>query len=108
MPLKIRQQGYQPSGVISASAAVKGAAGVVGGVLVINDGANDPTIKIFDNANAGSGTEIFRYLEDVSVSFGAGGPAQKQHIFLLPDIQCVNGIYITLSGTGAAAVVYYK
>ena len=108
MPQLIKLQGFQSSDKKTSSAAIRARAGVLGGILVINDGINDPTITLHDNATAASGTELFEYFEDVSVSFGAGGPAQKQHLFRLPDVVFANGCYLTLTGTGAAAIVFTR
>lgn len=104
----VKIKGYMSSGLQTSSAAIKASAGVLGAILVVNDGSHDPTIILYDNATAASGTELFRYFEDVSVSFGAGGPAQKQHLFVLPDVAFANGCYLSLSGDGANAIVFYR
>lgn len=87
------------SGEKTASAAVTTQKSILGGVLIITDGTNDATIIIYDNASAASGTKVWEAVVTGSDNYGGG-------IFPHP-IRCSKGIYISIAGTGASAIVYY-
>jgi hypothetical protein len=88
------------SGELTASAAVAAQKSILGGVLIMTDGTNDATIIIYDHATAASGTKIWESVITGSDNYGGG-------IFPHP-IRCANGIYVSISGTGASAIVFYS
>ena len=85
---------------LTASGLIRTGSGLFYGFLVGTDGANDPTISIFDNTT-NSGAEIVpTNTYDASV-LGLNGIA-------LPGIHCTNGIYIEITlGGGAMEITVY-
>lgn len=70
------------------------------GVCFVGDTGEEPTLKLWDNASAGSGTEIaFLMVSDechfASLMFPGNG------------VECANGIYAQLSATKGDYIVYY-
>jgi hypothetical protein len=74
------------------------------GFRVGMDGSNDPTITIFDNASAGSGTEVEPSNTYDASALGANGANMGVGVL------CENGITATVTiGAGTAEVtVYYS
>lgn len=103
---EFKVKGYMSSGLLDASAAVKAAAGTLGGIICIHDGTNDPTITLDDDPDSADGTRLFYFKEDVSAGIAADG--LYQHFFRLPDVPFSLGCYLTLTGTNAKAIVYYR
>jgi len=87
------------SGEKTASGVVLAGKTLLAGVEIITNGANDATIILHDNASAASGTKLFE----------GGCVAADLSKFVSFDhkVQCSDGIYITVTGTGASAIVYY-
>jgi len=85
---------------VSAAVAVTGKA-ILTGVSLTCDGVTDSTITIFDNASAASGTLLYNIRLDASVD---GVHRMDQ----LPEIYAKNGLFVTVTGTSAVAIVYYK
>ena len=90
------------SGDLGVSAAsIKDGKAVLTGVSLTCDGTTDSTVTIFDNASAASGTLVYNIRLDASVD--------GVHRFdCLPDVYCKNGMFVTVTGTSAVAIVYYK
>ena len=79
---------------ISASAAVKSAAGVVAGFVVNSHSSG--TLKLWDNT-AGSGTVILN-----TITFAAG-----PGFYPLPKpVEFYTGLYATIGGTADITVIY--
>ncbi len=87
-----------PSGLKTSDSAVVSTAVLFCGIEIITDGTNAATVVVYDNASAASGTEMFKGTVAGASNFGGGfvyAPASK-------------GIYVDVTGTGAAYIVYYK
>jgi len=93
-------QSYGSSGEKSENTAIKTSSGFLGGVLVLTDGTNDATVKLYDNASAASGVVLW---EAVVPATDRAFP----NMFPFP-ITFNNGLYLSISGTGAKAIVYYR
>lgn len=89
------------SGLVAASTAIMARSGRLTGLLALADGTNAATIILYDNATAASGTVLAKIVVKATDTF------ETAHI---PDagIDCLNGVYAALSGTGAACVVYFQ
>lgn len=88
------------SGLKSSSVAIAGSHSIVMGITAIADGTNAATITLYDSASAASGTELAQIIVD------AGLTTEIFHID--GGVEAFNGIYLSLSGTGAKAIVHYK
>ena len=90
------------SGDLGVSAAVLPGAGkgtILTGVSLTCDGATDSTVTIYDNT-AASGTLVYNIRLDASVD--------GVHRFdLLPNIHCKTGVFVTVTGASAVAIVYF-
>ena len=88
------------SGEVTSSSAVVAQKCLFGGILILTDGTNDATIIAYDNASAASGDKIWEAKITGVDNYGGG---------ILPHpIRCTNGIYVTVSGTGASCIVFYS
>ena len=88
------------SGLNGASAAIYPKHCRLKGVMFVGDTANEPTLKLWDNATEGSGTEIaFGMVSDECHTFFAW--------FGDEGIECANGIYAQLSAETGDYIVYY-
>jgi len=88
------------TGLQTAGALYQTGKAVLAGVNIITDGVNAATVIVYDNT-AGSGTVVYKgVLAGASLSsydeMGDGG------------VRCDNGLYVAVSGTGAAYVVHYR
>lgn len=92
----------QSSGEQTASAAIYAGSCALTGIHLIGDGTNDPKVILNDHATAASGTVKAEVSDDVSVS----GQVTKYLSFSNPVI-FQNGIYATVSGTGASYIIEY-
>lgn len=88
-------------GRITSSAVVSNAPGRLHGIVAEADGTNAATITIYDNASAASGTILAKIIVDATLT---------HENLILPEvgIEANNGVYCEISGTGAAAIVYYS
>ncbi len=86
------------SGELTSSQLLFNGRHTLNAVQVITDGTNPATVIIYDNT-AASGKKLFE-----SVVAGANNSG-----FFSWDcgVQCQNGIYVSVSGTGASCIVYY-
>lgn len=88
------------SGLKSSSAVIAARPAVVKSVQAIADGTNAATITVYDNASAASGTELCQIIVDAGLTY---------EFFANDDgVEAFNGLYLSLSGTGAKAIVHYK
>ena len=79
---------------ISSSGAIKTAPGRVRGVVI--NSHTSGTLKLWDNATAGSGTILFN-----TISFAVG-----EHYINLFNCQFVNGLFATIGGTADVTILY--
>lgn len=87
------------SGELTSSTALQAQGSLLDGVLVITDGTNAATVIIYDNASAASGKKLFE-----AVVAGANNTGY----FDLPyAVKAEDGLYVSISGTGASAIVYF-
>jgi len=86
------------TGQLTASALVNTGKGILTSVLVITDGSNPATVTIYDNT-AGSGKMLAKFYVPGATGYGGRN-------WTVP-VQYENGIYCTVSGTGASAIVEY-
>ena len=84
----------------TSSALIATGKAILTGVLVETDGTNDATVIVYDNT-AGSGTIVFK-----AIVTGA----DDRDFFDLGTVRakCDTGLYLSISGTGAATIVYYQ
>ena len=95
----VRIIGAQSSDLKSASGVISAIPGVLTGLNVTTDGTNDATAILYDNASAASGVILAKqFVKGVS---GNGA------IHLPCPVLAANGIYLSLTGTGAGAVTWF-
>lgn len=87
------------SGILSADAAVVTRPCILMGIT-LKAGTGAASCIVYDNSAAASGTEVAHDSIDGTTSL-----ASSQHDL---DVECNNGIYLDLTGTGASAIVYYS
>jgi len=87
------------SGLKIASALIKSGRCEFLGVLIITDGTNPATVTVQDGLTA-TGTELFKGVV-------AGANNFDNFVAGLP-IKAKVGIYVTVSGTGASYIAYYR
>jgi len=90
----------QSSGLKSADAAIMAQPGKLTSLMVCADGTNAATVVLYDNASAASGTVIAKIIVDA-------GATQESFSVDFP-IDCLNGIYADVTGTGAEYIVHYQ
>lgn len=90
------------SGRRTSSAVVSAAPGRLHGLIVETDGTNAATITVYDNSAASASGNIVGRL------IVAG--ADRNANFVLPEqgVEAQNGLYLEVTGTGAAAIVYFS
>ena len=91
--------GVESSGLLTQSGIVHTGRCSFAGVEIITDGANAATVIVYDNT-AASGTVLFK-----GVVLGA---AQFGNMLLTWPIRARTGIYVSIAGVGANAIVQYK
>ena len=89
----------RPSSEITSDGAAFTLGCVVMGILLISNGTADPKVILHDNT-AASGLVIGEYSFDVSLK------GSFVEFFSIPHVSCFNGIYVTITGTGASCIVY--
>jgi hypothetical protein len=89
------------SGLLAASAVVMARPGRLSGLIVLTDGTNAATVTVYDNATAASGKVLAKLI--------VAGASQSASLNLPSGRVTVDqGIYCSISGTGAAAIVHYE
>lgn len=88
------------SGLKTADAAILNQSGHLHSLMVIADGTNAATVVLYDNASAASGTVLAKIIVDATSTF--------ESFTALEGIECANGIYADVTGTGAEYVVHYS
>lgn len=89
------------SGLKAASAVIYAQPCKLTGLLAGADNTNAATIIVYDNASAASGTVLWKVVVDATTTYA------DAHI---PEggIVALNGIYLSMSGTGAEALVTFQ
>jgi hypothetical protein len=88
-----------PSGVKTGNFLMKTEPCYLGGVLVITDGSNAATVTVYDDSlDRTSGKIVWQNTDAGASNYGGG--------FFVAPIKCNNGIYITISGSGASYIAY--
>lgn len=87
------------SGELTSSQAVLAAPGAIAVVSVTADGTNAADVIVYDNPSAASGTVL------AHVKVKATDVFDMLHL-TVPAV-ANNGIYVSISGTGAKAVIHY-
>ena len=93
------QMRLRSSGLRIADAAILARSGIFGGILVITDGTNNASVIIYDNATTNTGTEVWKMTVLGAENYGGG--------MLTNPVVVTKGIYVDVSGTGAAYIIYY-
>lgn len=86
------------SGEITSSQLVYAGACLISKIKVLTDGSNNATIIVYDNTE-GSGKVIDKTIVAAAIRYGGGN--------IIPPEKCDNGIYVTISGTGASVIISY-
>jgi len=86
------------SGLLITDGVVIASNSQLRGVVVLTDGTNDATVIIYDSKTEASGNELFKIT--VSGAENIGGIVNLK-------VKAENGIFISISGTGAEAIVYF-
>lgn len=87
------------SGLLAASGVVLAEPGVVTGLTATTDGTNDATVILYDNAAAAAGT--------VLAKLTVKGANVNGTLDMYLPIRASAGVYLSLTGTGANALVWY-
>ena len=87
------------SGLLQSSAVVSSKPVAITSFEVLTDGSNAATVTVYDNATTGSGTVISKIVCTGAANFCG-------QTWDVPRY-CSNGIYVSISGTGAGAIVEY-
>ena len=99
LPLVALAQTAISSGILATSANIYRGAGILTGVLILTDGSNAATVTVYDHAADAAGTVLFKATM-LGASYFGGGTWEY-------PVQFTNGIYVSISGTGATAIIYY-
>lgn len=86
------------SGLKAASAAIVSGPGLLRGLMVEADGTNAATVIVYDAASA-TGTELAKIVVDATLTY--------ESVVFESGISADTGIYLSISGTGAKAIVLY-
>ena len=89
------------SGLKGASAVIFPKPCCLVGVCFVGDTSKEPTLKLWDNATEGSGTEIAFLMVSDECHFAS-------LMFPKPGLPCANGIYAQLSAATGDYIVYYE
>jgi hypothetical protein len=84
---------------LTSSAVVKATEGALCGVMINTNGANNATVIVYNNPAAASGVKLF---EQVVLAASITGGTY----FPIP-VKASLGLYCSVAGTGASAIVYY-
>lgn len=90
----------QATDKLLASAPVVAGRQMFRGVSINTDGTNAATVVIYDNATAASGKIIG--------TFACPGATLNRDVIFNEPVRVYNGIYASISGTGASCNVYFS
>lgn len=94
-------RGCTSSGLLTDNTVIAtNAAHTLCSVLILTDGTNAATVVAYDNATGAGGTVLFKGVVPGTAQFGGGDAGSPLSI--------THGIYVTISGTGASAIVYSR
>jgi hypothetical protein len=88
------------TGAKTSSAIIKASPGILAHIVVTTDGANDATAQINDSPDSTLTSDAIVGYITVNAADRIGGI-----VGLL--VECTKGMYLTLTGTGATAYIYY-
>lgn len=95
----------QATGLVSATTGVQQVAKLAGaryhGAYAISDATNTCVVTVYHGTAATAGTEID------SFSIAASTAAPQKNSLNIP-VECPNGIFLVVTGTGAKANIYYS
>lgn len=89
------------SGALSAAAnqVVAARNARICSIQLITDGTNNASVQVFDNASASSGQVVCRV--------ECTGADRYQHWSHDTGVEASNGLTVTVTGTGAVAIIHY-
>lgn len=88
------------TGLLAANGVIAARPCMIHGITLLQAAAASTAI-IYDNATTNSGTEVIEAAQNANTNTSTGPQ--------LPyPIECLNGAYLALTGTGAKAIVYYS
>lgn len=88
----------ESSGRKTSSTSVLASSGYLCSLIAEADGTNAATITLYDNPSAASGTILAKIVVDAGATYESLSP--------MVPIVANSGIYVDISGTGAAAIVH--
>lgn len=86
----------------TADAAITAIGGYLHGIMLENDGTNACNVIIYDNATAASGLILAK------VALPASSTILTQYVTFNNPVSANKGIFVDVTGTGAAYIVYYS
>lgn len=89
------------SGRLTADTAIRARPALLKSVILEGDGTNACSVTIYDNATAASGLVVAKVLLPASGAMFV--EFESAH-----GIECNNGIFADVAGTGAAYIVHYS
>jgi len=102
VPPSYAAESYQcePTGAITASGTVTSDEVEFCGILVRTDGTNAATVILYDHSTGATGHKLVDLTVNGSDNYGGFAPP-----FTIP---LPKGAYISITGTGAWAIVYFR
>jgi len=90
------------SGLQSSSVVWKPEPTLLSAILILTDGTNAATVTIYDSATENTGAKVVWKNKEAGANNYGGA-------LFNPPLKMDNGVYITISGTGASFIAYeYK
>lgn len=100
--MAINHQPVTSSDRKTADAAITAIGGYLHGIMLENDGTNACNVIIYDNASAASGLILAK------VALPASSAILTQYVTFNNPVSANKGIFVDVTGTGAAYIVYYS
>lgn len=97
-----RFQASYSSGEITSSEQVYTSESYVTALIIYTDGTNNATVALYDTADADTTNDPLIWAS--SIVAGTDGYGGRTWTF---PVRAANGLYLTISGTGASAIVEY-
>lgn len=94
---------FNVSAELTASGVAVAARCAFAGIVIKNDGSNDVTVNVYDNASAASGTKLL----PADCVFPANANLRLQSFSLLTPIPAQNGVYVEVTCAGTFGVMVY-